>query len=394
MCTKTTAYEGSSTGSFCAQYYCLGPSKTHRPLRRDKLAAMAPYQLLASLVFISRVLLSKPWSVNNFLISGPRAYHVYTRSVQLGAQKGIEECKFQFAWDRWNCPETALQLFTQNGLRGATKERAFVQAIGTAGVMYTLTKNCSKGDFPNCGCDDSRVGTIGGRGWIWGGCSDNVDFGSSVSKQFVDALETGRDARAAVNLHNNEVGRLAVRATMKRTCKCHGISGSCSVQTCFVQLSDFREIGNYLKVKHVQAYKLEMDKKRGRDGNTAVKGVSIGNTLRTIGQTELIYLEDSLDYCVKNSSLGLQGTEGRECLQEGPHLSQWEKQSCRRLCQECGLKVEERLTEKVSSCKCKFRWCCTVRCDKCTEPVTKFYCGQRTAEEEEDARRRHGSQNG
>lgn len=48
----------------------------------------------------------------------------------------------------------------------------------------------------------------GGKGWIWGGCSDNVAFGEKVSKQFVDALEGGQDSRAAVNLHNNEAGRL------------------------------------------------------------------------------------------------------------------------------------------------------------------------------------------
>lgn len=48
----------------------------------------------------------------------------------------------------------------------------------------------------------------GGRGWIWGGCSDNVAFGEKISKQFVDALEGGQDSRAAINLHNNEAGRL------------------------------------------------------------------------------------------------------------------------------------------------------------------------------------------
>lgn len=48
---------------------------------------------------------------------------------------------------------------------------------------------------------------LGGHGWLWGGCSDNVGFGEAISKQFVDALETGQDSRAAMNLHNNEAGR-------------------------------------------------------------------------------------------------------------------------------------------------------------------------------------------
>lgn len=46
-----------------------------------------------------------------------QAYLTYTTSVALGAQSGIEECKFQFAWERWNCPENALQLSTHNRLR-------------------------------------------------------------------------------------------------------------------------------------------------------------------------------------------------------------------------------------------------------------------------------------
>lgn len=35
-----------------------------------------------------------------------------------------------------------------------------------------------------------------------------MDFGERISKQYVDAYETGQDARAAVNLHNNAAGRL------------------------------------------------------------------------------------------------------------------------------------------------------------------------------------------
>lgn len=43
----------------------------------------------------------------------------------------------------------------------ATRETSFVHAISSAGVMYTLTRNCSMGDFESCGCDDSRNGRVG-----------------------------------------------------------------------------------------------------------------------------------------------------------------------------------------------------------------------------------------
>ncbi|MGH0178133.1 UNVERIFIED_CONTAM: hypothetical protein FKN15_002290 [Acipenser sinensis] len=295
---------------------------------------MVPFHLLTSVVLCvyCRIFSVAAWSVNNFLMTGPKAFLTYSSSVQVGAQSGIAECKHQFAWDRWNCPESALQLSTHNRLRN------------------------------------------GGKGWIWGGCSDNVEFGERISKQYVDDLETGQDSRAAVNLHNNEAGRMAVKATMKRSCKCHGASGSCSIQTCWLQLSEFREIGNYLKLKHDQAQKLDMDMRRMRAGNSADNRVAIAEAFSTIARTELIYFEESPDYCMKNVSLGLYGTEGRECLQSARNLSQWERRSCRRLCHECGHKVEERRTEISSSCNCKFHWCCTVKCEQCKQVVTKRFC--------------------
>ncbi|XP_053285213.1 protein Wnt-8-like [Pleuronectes platessa] len=326
------------------------------------------------------------WVASNFLMTGPKAYLNYARSVQVGALSGIEECKQQFAWDKWNCPDSATQL---KGLRRATRETSFIQAISAAGVMYTLTRNCSLGDLDNCGCDVSKNGKIGGRGWLWGGCSDNVDFGERVSKQYVDAQETGQDSRAAVNLHNNEAGRLAVKATMKRICRCHGMSESCSVQTCWTQLSDFRETGNYLKMKHRQAQKLDIDKKRIRAGNSADSRGPIVEAFGSIDKTELIYLEDSPDYCRRNVSLGLYGTEGRECLQHGDGLTQWERRSCRRLCHDCGLRVEERRTEVVSSCNCKFHWCCKVNCEDCSQVMVKHVCARREAADGHGYRRRH-----
>ncbi|XP_006899569.1 PREDICTED: protein Wnt-8a [Elephantulus edwardii] len=315
------------------------------------------------------------WSVNNFLITGPKAYQTYTTSVALGAQSGVEECKFQFAWERWNCPENALQLSTHNRLRSATRETSFIHAISSAGVTFTITKNCSMGDFEDCGCDKSKNRKTGGHSWIWGGCSDNVEFGERISRLFVDGLEKGKDARALMNLHNNQAGRLAVRATMKKNCKCHGFSGSCSVQTCWLQLADFRETGDYLKVKYHQALKMEVDKHQLRAGNSA-KGRQAPNEAFLPGaEAELVFLEDSPDYCFRNSSLGIYGTEGRQCLQSSRGASRGQRHgSCGHLCTECGLRVEEKVQEVGSSCNCKFQWCCRVKCDQCRHVVHKYYC--------------------
>lgn len=177
---------------------------------------------------------------------------------------------------------------------------------------------------------------------------------------------------------------------MKRICRCHGMSESCSVQTCWTQLSDFREIGNYLKIKYTQAQKLDTDKKRMRAGNSADnRGAIVDSFSSSISQAELIYLEDSPDFCRKNSSLGLYGTEGRECQQHGEGLTQWERRSCRRLCHECGLKIEERRTEVMSSCNCKFHWCCKVNCEDCSQVIVKHVCARREAGDSYGFRRRY-----
>lgn len=52
-----------------------------------------------------------------------QAYLTYATSVALGAQAGVEECKFQFAWEQWNCPEHAFQFSTHGRLRGGKLSR-------------------------------------------------------------------------------------------------------------------------------------------------------------------------------------------------------------------------------------------------------------------------------
>ncbi len=227
----------------------------------------------------------------------------------------------------------------------------------------------------------------------------------------MDALENGHDSRAAVNLHNNEAGRFVsivvfcYLSTFSSTnlfiaaCGCLWLmrhflysrlskqlsKGPVSVMVC-LEAAVFRRVGRswLISEKSVPIWKSNTIKQRswrwtklGWGLVTADNRGAITDTFSTVSGTELIYMEDSPDYCAKNLSLGQHGTEGRECLQSGKNLSQWEKRSCKRLCHECGLKVEERRIETVSSCNCKFHWCCTVKCETCTQIVTKYVCAKR-----------------
>lgn len=91
-----------------------------------------------------------------------------------------------------------------------SREVAFIYAISSAGVVYTLARACSQGDLDSCSCDPAKKGSSrDAKGsFSWGGCSDHVDHAMRFSQAFVDAKERKeRDARALMNLHNNRAGR-------------------------------------------------------------------------------------------------------------------------------------------------------------------------------------------
>lgn len=88
-----------------------------------------------------------------------------------------------------------------------SREKAFIHAITSAGVVFSVTRACSKGEISQCGCDDSiRSKDIKGQ-YEWGGCSDDIYYGSEFSKKFLDSNEDPTQPEGVMNLHNNEVGR-------------------------------------------------------------------------------------------------------------------------------------------------------------------------------------------
>ncbi|XP_073413397.1 protein Wnt-2b isoform X3 [Dendrobates tinctorius] len=179
-----------------------------------------------------------------------------------------------------------------------SREAAFVYAISYAGVVYAITRACSQGELKSCSCDPKKRGRFRDeRGeFDWGGCSDNIDFGIEFAKDFVDAKERKvRDARALMNLHNNRCGRMAVKRFMKLECKCHGVSGSCTLRTCWKAMSDFRKTGDFLRRKYNGAIQVTMN----QDGTN----FTVANQdFRKPTKKDLVYFENSPDYCVMDKS--------------------------------------------------------------------------------------------
>ncbi|KAB0803860.1 hypothetical protein PPYR_00830 [Photinus pyralis] len=294
-------------------------------------------------------------------------YQDHMLAVASGAHQALLECRHQFQHRRWNCsvldelnvfgPVTSIP----------SRETAFTHALAAAGVTYAVSRACRDGHLSSCGC--SRMGrpkTLK-KDWIWGGCGDNLEYGYKFTQGFIDVRErerkfkkgSRRQGQSLMNLHNNEAGRRAVIKTSRVTCKCHGVSGSCSLITCWQQLSNFREIGDYIRDKYDGATEVRVTK-HGR--------LKLRNSkFRLPTANDLVYLEESPNYCLRNVSIGSLGTQGRTCNRTSIDLD-----GCNLLC--CGRGYNTLKSTIKERCQCKFKWCCEVECKTCIKSVELHTC--------------------
>lgn len=302
-------------------------------------------------------------------ILGQEAYPLLLSIVKTGGHLGLEECQKQFKNEIWNCTLDnkhvfkELPIFVKTTLPYATKETAFIHAISAAAITQEISHQCKQGKIPGCTCAVIKKQRKASDDWQWGGCSDNVKFGERETKRFIDKLETGNDGRTAFNLHNNDVGRKVVRGNLRRECKCHGVTGSCSLKTCWKELGAFENVGSELKkIYHNAALVKFVDNKLQERINRQLRAVSVR-------EKRLVYLDSSPDYCVQNHTVGSPGMLGRTC--RGDEAS---AEKCKSLCDSCRLRHHTVEQYKQIKCRCKFVWCCSVKCDICTTKYSVTTC--------------------
>ena len=153
-----------------------------------------------------------------------------------------------------------------------------------------------------------------------------------------------------------------IQQFMTRQCRCHGVSGSCTVKSCWNTVPDFLVVGDYLKRKYIQSVEVlnRPTKRRLRRKERSMRKVPIT-------MEELVHLERSPNYCVRDLSKGIMGTSGRECNRTSSGGD-----SCDLLC--CGRGYNTQEVRLVERCDCKFIWCCEVKCRACETVTDVFTC--------------------
>ncbi|KAI0227260.1 Protein Wnt-10a [Lamellibrachia satsuma] len=172
-----------------------------------------------------------------------------------------------------------------------------------------------------------------------------------------------------------------VRRNQRLLCKCHGMSGSCEVKTCWKAAPPFRTIGAILKKKYERATKVEVDNANSAKGKLRLvvsnhkhrtketRGKAGGKTRgkgrrrqrrsrRRPRHTNLVYFERSPNFCDQNPATASSGTIGRYCNRTSSGID-----NCETLC--CGRGYNTLKVTRSERCECRFHWCCYVVCKTC-----------------------------
>ena len=151
---------------------------------------------------------------------------------------------------------------------------------------------------------------------------------------------------------------------MSRVCTCHGPSQVCTQKTCWNAAPKFEKVGDMLKGKFDGASRVELEQ---NSPGRKITFTPVNKEHKKPTKADLIYYEDSPDFCTKNSKVGSLGTVGREC-----NSTSLDVDGCDLLCCSRGYRSDYKTVETL--CKCKFQWCCSYVCQPCKETKNIHLC--------------------
>ena len=153
---------------------------------------------------------------------------------------------------------------------------------------------------------------------------------------------------------------------MGTECKCHGVSGSCTMKTCWTTLPPFRKVGDFVMKKYYRArYVSPMTGRRRPMFLTLRRSKRAHKKPR---RSDLVFLQKSPNYCETDFSTGSPGTRGRKCNRTATTSTD----GCDLMC--CGRGYNTHQYTRTWQCNCKFHWCCHVTCNQCSERTEEFTC--------------------
>ncbi|KRZ68694.1 Protein Wnt-11b-2 [Trichinella papuae] len=235
--------------------------------------------------------------------------------IMKSASQSVMICQQQFKNYRWNCSSVRQVPKLPPDLTKGTREQALVYALSAAAVAHGIAKACSSGTIAYCPCGNA---VSGGKldDYIRKGCSDNVPYGQKI-----------------------------INHMLELKCKCHGVSGSCNLKTCW----------KYSRAAEVRWLS---------GGNSARYNVEPYALVGRVTEDDLVYIRKSPDYCTEDPRVGSIGTQGRTC-----NATEQSSAGCDSMC--CGRGHEIVFEYVISNCRCRYVHCCYVECDRCRELAEK-----------------------
>ena len=142
-------------------------------------------------------------------------------------------------------------------------------------------------------------------------------------------------------------------------CRCHGVSGTCTAQTCYSRVISVEEVGEIVFQHYGGAIEVEE--------NSQKIIVPVNSNSDRPSDDDIIFSERSPDFCVANNKTGTVGVAHRKC---DPNSNN--RNPCSTICCNYG---HYKITKVTPEYECRFIFCCRLECSNTRNvTVTEYRC--------------------